>query len=52
MYEKNDNIITTQTHEKYGNYLFDKLDAKPYIYHTDGREAFDGRENHDHERTY
>jgi hypothetical protein len=52
MYEKNNDDLTAQTHEKYGNYLFDELGANPYIYHTDGREAFDGRENHDHDKTY
>lgn len=52
IYAKNDSILTNQTHEKYGTFLFDKLNAKPYVYHTDGREALDGRENHDHNKTY
>lgn len=51
-YENDEPSLTTQTHEKYGTFLFDKLNAKPYVYHTDGREAFDGSENHDHEKIY
>jgi len=52
IYKQNNFDLTVETHEKYGNFLFDSLNAKPYIYHTDGRGSCDGRENHDHDKTY